>query len=382
MKYIKYAFLLLLLFAPLLSAHEGDISVLPEEKVHQGDYFSTGSSIEISGVVKGDVYAFGSQVIIDGQVEGDVISTGGTIHIGGEVLGNVRLAGGQVELDGKVGKNATIMAGSIDLSASSSIGGNLVATGGNVEVAGTVGGMVTLAASNARISGRIGKDVKAHVGQLRISSRASIGGELDYSSADQALIDSGAEIGGEIVYHPSAVREFVSGKWKAGLVLGSRYIGRVMNFLYSFVIGWILLKLFFPKVKRALGVLDQRPWKAFWVGILTAILLPVACVILFVTILGFPFALALVAISLIGFFAAKIFPILWVSNRIFPKFRLKPNSLGVLFLGLLAFFFLVEVPILGKVLSPFATMLGIGSVVLGRVSKGRSRTPRKSKARS
>jgi len=365
---LKWFLSLLLATTTLLFAKDKDgFVVLPQGVVYEGDYFATGGSIEISGDVKGDVYAFGSHVVVDGKVEGDVIASGGTIEIGGEVLGSVRIAGGQVELTGTIGRNVTLMGGNIQLSERGLIKGNAVITGGVVEIAGRVGKNLTLTASRARVSGSVGKNIKAYIGSLRLSSRAEVGGDLEYSSSEEANISPGSEIKGGTIYHPSAVRQIFKGEWRKGFILGTRFVGILMNFLFSFVIGLVIIKFFPRRVKGALTLLEKRPWKAFWVGILTTILLPIACLILFITILGFPIALALVALSLLGFYSAKTFPVLYFANRIFPKIGLKKNSLMTFFSGLVAFFILQQAPVLGTLLSLAFLFLGLGAVLLGRL---------------
>jgi len=371
----KVPLLFVLFLLPIFHLFGAEYVVLPKDKVHEGDYFATGATIEISGTVKGDLYVFGSQISIDGKIEGDVISAGGTINISGEVARNARLGGGQVEINGTIGRNLTIMAGAIQLAPSSRIGGNAVLTGGNIDLEGAVLGSVTATASNVRLSGRVGQKMEAYTGELRLTSRAQIGENLEYTSSTEALIDPSAQIRGKTVYHPSAVKEFFHGKWKKRMVFGFRYLPILMNFLFSFVLGWVLLKLFSQRVKGILLVLDRRPWKAFWTGILVALLLPLAALLLFVTVLGLPIALALVAISLITFYTAKIFPILWISNKAFSRFRVRKNSLWALFLGLIGFFILVQMPFLGSVLSVIATMLGLGAIILGRLPRKKKRRP-------
>lgn len=370
---IKWILALLFSVSSLGFADEGDFVVLPEESVHEGDYFATGGNIEVSGVVKGDVYAFGAHVIVDGRVEGDVIASGGTLEIGGEVLGNARLAGGQVEVHGTIRRNVTIMGGNVQISEGGAIGGNGVITGGMVDLAGRVGGDLTLTASTSRISGQVGDNVKAYVGQLRVTSKASVGGNLEYSSNTEAVIDSGAEIRGKLIYHPSVVQEVFKGKWKKDFLVGSKITGLLMNFLFSFVIGIIFIKMFPKRLKGALEILKKRPWRAFWYGILISVLLPVACLILFITILGFPIALALVALSLLGFYSAKVVPIVYLSNRFFPKMGMKKNGIWVFFWGLILFFLVSHIPFIGGLFSLIFIFLGLGAIVLGKLPKKKSK---------
>lgn len=367
---MRLIFALLLCFAPLAADQSDDFVVLQEEAVHEGDYFATGGSIEVSGIVKGDVYAFGSQILVDGIVEGDVIATGGSIEITGTVMGNARLAGGQIEIDGTIGKNVTSASGNLEIGPQARIGGNAVLNAGVLDFSGSIGGSATITASTARLLGSVGKNVRAYVGGLRIGSRASIGGNLEYSSSEEAQIDSGAAIGGQVTYHRSAVGKLMKGEWKQGVIVGSRFTGALMNFLFSFVIGWLFIRLLPRRLKATLTALDKTPWKAFWMGLLVFILLPLACLLLFITILGFPLALALLAVSLLGFYTAKIFPILWLCNKAASR---KKNRLWVFAIGLVIFLFASHIPFIGGIVRMALTFLGLGALFLGKIPRKKKR---------
>lgn len=356
-----------LLFSLTAFADTNDYEVLPQGKVHQGDYFATGKTIEVSGTVLGDVYAFGTEVIIDGSVRGSVIAAAGSISIIGTVEGNARLGGGQIEISGSVLKNVTAAAASIELDRSGKIGGNAVLSAGIFEVEGTIGGNLTLSGSKLRLQGTVGGNVDAGVTEIRIGSRATIGGNLKYSS-DEAIIDPGAKIQGSTTVKPSFIRRVIRGKWH---LFGARITGLLMNFLFTFVIGVFILKLFPRKLDRTLDALRKKPWKSLFAGLLTMILLPIISVLLFITILGLPIGLALLALSLLGFYSAKIFPVLWFSNRLFWRWIKDPHSLWRLFFGLILFFLIIQIPFLGSFLSLAFTLIGLGALVLGRAPQKR-----------
>ncbi|NGX38372.1 MAG: hypothetical protein K1000chlam2_01545 [Chlamydiae bacterium] len=282
------------------------------EEVHRGNYTAASESVRITGVVTGNVYVIGSKITVEGQINGNLIAFGAMIDIPGEVRGNARLIGGQVEIGGTIGGN-----------------------------------------------------VKAYTGQLNLDSQATIKGNLTYSSPEQAQIDPGATIDGKVTYNP--FQGVFKGKWKKTFFLGARLTGLLMNFLFSFVIGWIFLKVFPQRTKKAVEILRKTPWKAFWIGLITVILIPIACLVLFITILGFPLGLALLAFSLLGFYTAKIFPILWAANACFPKLRLKKHMLLILALGLIVFFILTQIPFVGGILSLAFTFFGLGAILLARL---------------
>lgn len=364
----KFLWIVFFAFSSLAAQDEGrEYMVLPEGTVHQGDFFAAGEVIEISGKVEGDVYAMGSQILVDGLVTGSVIAMGGTVEISGKVEGSARLMGGQVEINGQIGRNVTILAGNIQIVAQASIGKNAVLSGGIIDISGDIGEDLTMSATMARLLGNIGRNVDAYVGQMRIGSRADIKGNLVYRSSQEAHIDDGAAIEGQVVFKRSVITRIFGGEWKRGWIFGTRFIGLFMNFIYSFVIGILLLKLFPQRLQRALKTLKVKPWKSFWLGVAVVILLPLACLVLFITILGFPLAIALVAFTLLGFYAAKIIPILLITNKFFHKIKWKENSLWGLAIGLILFFVFVQIPYLGAALSAIFTFLGLGAITLGRI---------------
>jgi cytoskeletal protein CcmA (bactofilin family) len=365
------ALLLLFLSAHVYAADEkhSEMVIFPAGSIHQGDYFAFGKGIEISGTINGDLYVLGSQVYIDGNIRGDVLAIGGSIELSGDVSGNVRMLAGQGLISGTVGRNLTLIGGNIQLISSAAVGGNIVCAAGNADIASAVGGDVTLAASNFRLSSAISKNVTGYVGQMRITSKARIGGNVDYSSSSQAYIDPEAKITGTIEHHPSLVSELVNGKLMQGLLVGSKVAAILMNFIYTFVVGCVLLRLYPKSIEHALHGLSHKPWKALSFGVMLLILLPLASLLLLMTILGAPFALTLLALNVIGFYTAKVVPILWVSNIFCPKIGLKPNKIPSFFCGLVLYFVLAAIPFFGTIVALAAMLLGLGAGALTQTNR-------------
>jgi cytoskeletal protein CcmA (bactofilin family) len=350
--------------------HAEGMIILSSDVVHNGDYFASGGSVEISGTVNGDVYLFAEQVIIDGVVNGDLLCCGGSIDVSGKIAHNCRILGGQVLISGEIGKNATIAAGNLQLLPSASLDGNLVATAGNIDLASKIGSDATILASNLRVSAQINNDLQCYVGQMRITSRAVIGRNLDYRSHSLAWIEPGATIRGMIEYHPSFVHELVKGTWIQSLLVGSKIIVTLMNFIYTFVIGVILIKIFPKNLESALYELKKRPLKSLVFGLMLLILLPLASLLMLMTILGIPFALTLIALNIIGFYTAKVYCIFWVSNWVFGKMGMKVNRMPSFFLGLIVYFCLTPIPVFGTILAFLFMLLGLGAGVLSQGKRG------------
>ncbi len=367
---LRITFPLLLFFLALFNlGHAEDkeptILSLPSQTTHHGDFFAVAKNVEISGKVEGDLYVLGSDVYIDGHVTGDVLVCALHVEISGRVDNNVRVIAGQANISGSVGYNATIVAASAQVSSSSKIGGNLVIAAGSTQLAATVKGDANIAATYLRVSGSIDDRLFAYVGGMHITSRASIGKDLDYRSSEKALIDPGASIGGQILYHPSIFHRFLETKWIQRLLVGSKIMGILMNFVYSFVIGWILWRLFPRNVESALSALQDHPMKCLGSGLIVLILFPLVSFLLLISILGMPFALTLIALNVITFYTAKIFSVIWVTEKLSHGFKIHMGKYKTLAAGLILYFLLTAIPYVGFLVTIGALLFGLGAGVVG-----------------
>ncbi|WP_431218941.1 bactofilin family protein [Leifsonia xyli] len=243
----------------------------------QGPHFYSGTAIDVAGPVDGDVYAAGQSVTITGAVRGDVIAAAQSITISGTVDGNVRLAAQNVTLTGDVTRSGTIFAASLLVDRQARIGRDLVTAG-----------------SSIRLAGRIGRDVVASVADLTVDG--TIGGDLTYSSSAAAHVRPDAVAGTvEHVQPQQAPRVEVSPWAIAG--------GWLLGVLYALVaLSLIMLAaaLLVPKwLNRVTDELFPSPWRALLVGLVAAIVVPIALLFLLVTIIGAPLALGLILIWIV-----------------------------------------------------------------------------------
>ena len=352
-----------------VSQEEGDIIVIPSTAVIDQDVFLSGDSVEVAGTINGDLYVFGKQVFIDGTVNGDVLVIGGSVTISGSVAHSVRALGGQIEISGQVSRSASIIAATVDLTPSAKVSLNVVIFAGNASIGCFVGKNVKLHASTARLSGSVNGNVMASVGQMRVTSTARVDGTFDYWSDEAGLIDPQAVIQGKVIHHPSFFYQLFQKKWVKGLRIGSQLAGLLMNFFYSLIIGLILMRYFPKRIEYASYALNYRPIQSLIAGVIVLFLLPFSCLILLITILGVPFALALLSITVVSFYTAKLLPLFWLSRRFFSKWKWKSHPQLLFTVILIIYFGLTLIPYVGIVLSTAALLFGLGSVVLGKRSR-------------
>jgi hypothetical protein len=279
---------------------------------------------------------------------------------------NCRLCGGQILLSGQIGGSVSVVAGNLQLLSSSNIGGNLVAIAGNIDTGAEIDQSATFVASNVRVSSHIHQNLQGYVGKMRLTSKAIIDGDVDYRSNTVAWIDKGAVIRGTLLYHPSIVHQMMEGTWLYKILFGSQVLALLMNLIYTFVVGVLLMKLFPGNLQTTLHYLKNHTWKSFLYGILLIVILPLVFLLLLVTILGVPFALTLLAANVVGFYTAKVYVIFWSSNWLFGKMGLQRSHLLSFFLGVILYFMITSIPVVGPAIAIAALLLGLGAGVVAQ----------------
>jgi cytoskeletal protein CcmA (bactofilin family) len=334
---------------------------LATSQVIDGDYFAFGETVEISGTVNGDLYASGGQVVIAGRVNGDALVAAGRISLSGTVTQDVRSAGGQVTVTGSVGRNLTVAGGNVEIASSATVRGGRVAAGGSVDVAAPVGGAAKLAAGTLILSNRLAGDVDAAVGTLRIGSGADVQGDVNYWSGREATVSEGARIKGKIVRNVPPQRPKIS---SAAVFAWAMFL--LVSFVSTLVLGLLSLR-FLPNFHQSVvTTLRERPWASFGIGFVTAVVLPVLCGLLLATVVAMPLALILLAAFFILLFWARIFPIARVGEWILGRFRSTPSRAGSFVTGLVVYYILAIIPVIGWIVAPLAMLFGLGAELIAR----------------
>lgn len=361
----------LLVFLPTLSvASEKDenssirkLVTVPAGQVIDRDFFAFGETVEISGTVNGDVYAAAGQVLVDGTINGDLLAVGGTVTISGTVAQDVRVAGGQVTISGEMGRNLTVWGGNIELTPSAAIHGGVVAGGGNIQLAAPVRHDVKIAAGNLTISNRIGGNVGATVGRIRLTSKAVVTGNLTYHSPSFALVDDLAKISGVITRKEFPREGLPSAKAILGLLAGLKLLLTVMSFVSTFILGLLLMHFYPTSTQRAIDRLRERPMDSLGLGLLALIGPPLLAGLLSLTVVGLPLALVALAWYFIVLYLSRVVVIAWAGQAIFQRLGKADHKRWAFMVGLVAYFLLALIPVLGGLVTLIATLFGLGAIL-------------------
>ena len=325
-----------------------------------GDQYLLGGNVTIQSNVAGDLYVAGGQVTINGNVENDLVIAGGKVNIMGNVNGDLRVIGGQVSVYGNVTEDLVISGGQVDIGKNSIISGEIFAGAGLVTIDGRVLKGLHGVLGTLILNGAVGGDVVINVqDEMQIAKGATVGGTLNYTSMLESKVPTGV-VKGKVNFN-----KFQDEEAKEGLLY--MYIAeRIWSFMGVLILALILSFVAPNLLKRAPTVTKENVMKAFGIGLLATIGAFVGALILFTTLVGISLAMIVLAATLIAIYVSKIFGALFLASYAFKvnKVTSSIKLFGILSLGLLAYYLVGMIPIVGWIVDFIVWLIGLGTIVL------------------
>jgi len=348
-----------------LERRHGDFVTVAANETIDDTLVASGNLVRVEGVINGDLVAFGGSVDVRGTVNGDLLSFAKRTVVSGTVKGNIYNFSNSLDLDGQLGHSLYGFVQSLRVNERGRVGEGVVVAAGDVNLEGEVNRSVTIYAGNADVSGSIGRELTMSGDNLTLTNTARIGGNLNASvrQLKNVHIADGATIAGKRdiqvrVRHSRFARPkfyFYQAVWLAAAML----------------VGWLGLVLF-PGFFQASTQEVGSGWRSFGLGIGVLAGVPVAILVVAITLVGLPVSLMLLAAYLVAIYLAK----LWV-GAFLGQMLLKPSGaaksdwlLGLL-VGLLILTIVGFIPYLGGLVRFGVACLGLGAFAwqLYRVSR-------------
>ncbi len=365
MRYLKSIFLAMFAVAcfgvsSLQAGNDVDIGkkVKHVNQHHKGNFYAAGEEVSYKGKIDRNSIMLGNRVDLRGSVGGGLIAMAEEVNIDANITGNAHIFAQKVMVRGHLGKNVRIVAEEIIIDNNATIAGNLRIIGEVVQIGGRVGGNVLVTAEELVVLNEIGKNLTARTDLLVFGRSAYIGGDLITNLDTEIVGGEDAEISG--VQRQQSAPLFQKLK-RFGFAIA---LSRVMNFFCSLIIGLLLIYTFPKFLTRLVENVQKHTGKSFWYGLLATVCAFFLFFMFMISIVGIGLALMLLLLSLFILYTAKLVAIIWVSNRLFSKWKLKPYTWGNFIVGLIAYLILITIPVLGTLLSLLFTFWGIGSLAL------------------
>ncbi len=340
-----------------LQIEGGERFVLAKDDVVSDDLIVAGSEIVIDGRIEGDLVAVGGKISISGDVEGDVLALGGDVVIEGDVEDDVVLASGDAKISGDVGDNLLAACGSFKMDDGSSVGRDAFIAGGMIDVYGDVYRNLFVSGGNVVIGGAVLGNVTLEAdGAPRITSDAEIGGDINYTSEKDIIIEDGASVPGNVNKNLPVEHERSDFE---------RFNAKLRGFLSIFIVGFILVRMLPVCTRNVCNNLKKSAFSCGLWGIVGLIAAPVVALLLMVTIIGLPLGLILVCAYIILIYVSKVYVSVFVGKFLLNMAGSRSDSLVLmLVLGLLLFELIGFVPALSGFVGLLVVVFGFGAVLV------------------
>jgi hypothetical protein len=338
------------------------------------DTFMAGSSLRLDTPVLGDLIAAGGNVDVDAPVAGDAVLAGGNVRVTAKVEQDVYAAGGRLILDAPIGHNLRMAGGQIDMGPMAEVGGNVTVGGGRVTLRGPVKGALHVAGGRVLIDAPVAGDVESTAGHLTLGPNARLGGKLRYRSGDELTRDPAAQVAGTVEHVPMPGRTASERAERAERAWDRVSSDRMVGPGWFWTIGLMAIAAL---LVGALPVTSQRVAEAVWTrpgwsllwGFVALVCIPVAILILMISIIGIPLALLALllygVLLLVGYVGSGVALGQWALARFKADasagkgWRIASAMAAVFMLALLG-----RVPFLGGFVALAAVLVGIGAIAL------------------
>jgi cytoskeletal protein CcmA (bactofilin family) len=347
-----------------------EITIGASETIND-DLYAFGTTVSISGTIQGDLIAAGNNISVDGTVTGDVIAAGNSIAIRGQVGGSVRAAGNTIVLDGKVTNDLLAAGTEVTILSNGRVGRDAIVGATNATFSGQIGRDLQVGSANMKIDGGVGGNVRARVDRLQLTDRATIGGNLSYTSKIEAQIANTSSVKGSIE------RQIPDDGSTTPLVTGpAALVVEWLKGLIGLLILGILVVFFFPGFSRRAGeALVRSPWLTLAIGGLVLIGLPILAIVFFAVgalIGGWWIGFVVLALFIVVLALSIPVAAVGVGGALLRVARRPVPVWLALFIGLVALLLVALIPILGGLVIFCALLFGMGATTIAVVGGRRA----------
>ena len=307
------------LAATFRSEKDNAITTVTQAETLKNAYLA-GNSVNFSGKATQDLFAAGNTISIGGSVGASLMAAGNTITLSAPVGNSARIAGNNLVIQSSVGSDLMAAGNAIALGPNAQVSDDLIAAGNVLDLAGNVNGNALLAGSQININGQIKGDVTIKgSGKVVIGDNAVIGGNLNYEAAEPATIAAGAKIAGTTNFKKVA-RQTGSKNMMTGKLVGLVTFFSLGALIATFLTLWLLTYIFPKLTRRYLEAAMAKPAESIGMGFVYLVVVPVAAIILLVTLIGIPLSILVFGTYGVAVAIAKLFVPVFVGSLLFKWF--------------------------------------------------------------
>jgi cytoskeletal protein CcmA (bactofilin family) len=290
----------------------------------------------------------------------------GTVRVGGHVevteptAGALYAAGGDVQVEAPVNGPLRAAGGDVEVGRGAQIAGSASLAGGNVVVKGPIQGNLHVGAGDVTLDGPVAGDAYVGAGTLTLGPNARIEGKLKFRGGELNR-DPGAQVAGGLVQsHGHSHRH----AWTSG----ERLTRGWMWSLGLVVLAALLAGALPGPSQRLAQELRERPGMTALLGFLALTAIPVAAVMLAITIIGIPIALLAVVLYAALLMIGYVWLAVVLGGLLLDRFSAETAAvsawrIGSAALAMIILAIVVRVPLVGGFVMLAALVVGVGMIV-------------------
>jgi hypothetical protein len=334
----------------------------------EGDVWTGGAEATLATPTAGNARVGGAVVEVTAPVGGDLAAWGADVSVSAAVTGAARLYAARAHVAATIGRDLTVMSALAELAPQTQVEKATTVNAARATVAGTFRGPLAIRAETVTFDGTAAGPAEITAGRLTLGPNASFAGDLTIYSDRAPEIPPGI-VKGQLIRKPAHESPAMLGPHRGGWA--ARLSAALIFASVGLVAGLLFLWLGRGAVEDAIDSLLERTGWSGLVGVGAVVLLPLAALLLTVTLVGAPLAigllLALPLFLLLGLAIAGFGVGEFILNR-----TGEPRSAGarvlMLLLGLVVLALATLIPWIGPFIGFVATLFGFGALMraLGR----------------
>jgi cytoskeletal protein CcmA (bactofilin family) len=332
----------------------GDSMTIGPGETIDDDLYMFGDVITISGMVTGDAIIFGREVIIDGTVMGSVLTFAQNINITGDVAGTIRGAANNIYFRGSTGRDLMMAANMVSIEGE--VGSDYFVAANRSVITGSVGRHIRAALATLVIDGPVGGNVYAVVENLTLRPGAVVGGEINYTSENEAAVSDQAVTGPINRQDPPRERTVLPPARRAW-----SFIRPVLSLL---AVALLMAALFPGATGKTARNIRERPGLSIGFGALVVFLTPLAALLVLFTVIGIPISFLSMLLYIVLIYLSRVFAGYFLADLVFDRFGWKLHPIWTTLAGVFVLALLIRIPYIGWALHLTAVLFGTGAFIL------------------
>ena len=346
----------------LRHVEDGPVTVAADETIND-TLLAVGQTVSIDGTINGDLLAFGQSVTVRGNVTGNVVTAAQSVTIEGTVGGTVLGAGEGVKLENaRVGRDFYGFGNGVEIASGANVAGNAMGFGATIDVDGRVGiDLKGFGGNTVTVGGAVERNFDGAGKTVTVESTARVGGNVTghVENEGDLKVQDGAVIGG------ATSEQLVEREQRRDhnqYLNPGYYFGQVVRLAGIFVTGLLLLWL--VPVLREVSLPDTvAVLRSFGIGLAAAVTLPVAAIILCITVVGIPLGILTFVLGAMGLFFSKAIMAQIIGRAVLRNRPTPPHYAVTLLVGVVIVIVAVNVPWFGGLANLILTLTGFGIIV-------------------